>query len=227
MHRIVTRLRGRALALALVAALALATSATLAADAATTTLIYACVKGNGDLHIVQANEACKNNETKIQWNQEGPQGATGPQGPQGDPGATGATGSAGATGPQGDPGPAGPSGPPGPKGDTGPQGATGPAGATGDTGPAGASGVSGYQQLFYDFTVQGTTHPTQIAICPVGKVVIGGGAWLFTAMGGLDVPPRMVQSAPIDPRTWEIKIDNNGSPKSWDFRFVIICANAN
>jgi hypothetical protein len=58
--------------------------------------IHACVKNvGGNIRIVAADEACKDNETGLQWNFEGPQG------PRGDRGEVG---------PQGPPGPQGPSG---------------------------------------------------------------------------------------------------------------------
>jgi hypothetical protein len=76
------------------AALGLVTFAS--AHGGDTSLIHACVKdNNGGIHIVGADEQCKNNETALDWNQTGSQGATGPQGP------------AGPIGPQGEPGPAG------------------------------------------------------------------------------------------------------------------------
>lgn len=68
-------------------------------------VMYACVRideGGGDAHnfrLVPAGEACKKNETRVQWNVVG---APGPQGP---------------AGPQGSAGPQGPIGPQGLKGD--------------------------------------------------------------------------------------------------------------
>src|SRR5262245_49837398 len=89
---------------------------------AQTAVIYACVaNSSGAIRIVSAAATCKGNETKINWNQGGPQGAVGPQGPQGTPGPAGATG---------------------PQGVQGNQGSTGPKGDPGVQGPA---GVSGYQ----------------------------------------------------------------------------------
>ena len=65
--------------------------------------------GQGQLRVIdmENGDQCKNNETAISWNQQGPQGIPGPIGPQGlqgiqgQQGETGATGSTGATGPQG------------------------------------------------------------------------------------------------------------------------------
>jgi hypothetical protein len=79
--------------------------------------LEACVNpGNGGLRLVDANTACHNNETRVEWNitgpqgPAGPQGPVGPQGPQGLQGAQGSQGMQGLQGPQGDPGPQGPAG---------------------------------------------------------------------------------------------------------------------
>ena len=62
-------------------------------SAVTTGVIYACVNNSsGALKIVRASEACAANWTAIQWNSEGPRGATGPAGVTGPGGATGASG---------------------------------------------------------------------------------------------------------------------------------------
>ncbi|MGH9873492.1 MAG: hypothetical protein ACRD9S_13660 [Pyrinomonadaceae bacterium] len=59
--------------------------------------LEACINpGNGGMRLVDAGEACHNNETRVTWNITGPPGPVGPVGP------------AGPTGP------AGPAGPPGP-----------------------------------------------------------------------------------------------------------------
>jgi hypothetical protein len=92
-------------------------------------VITGCVNtGSGHLRVIEATDPCKPNETRIQWNQEGPAGAVGP------------AGAAGAVGPAG---PAGPSGAPGEKGDPGDPG---PAGPQGEPGPAGA-GVASFEEL--------------------------------------------------------------------------------
>jgi hypothetical protein len=102
------------------------------------TVLEACVNpGNGDMRLVDSSIVCHNNETRVQWNTEGPVGPIGPAGP------TGATGPAGPAGPIGPVGSAGPTGATGPAGPTGATGATGAAGATGPTGPAGPAGPPG------------------------------------------------------------------------------------
>ena len=55
--------------------------------ASTPTVLEACVNpGNGNMRLVDASEACHANESRVEWNIEGPQG---PPGPQGDPGPPG------------------------------------------------------------------------------------------------------------------------------------------
>ena len=90
------------------------------------TIYYGCYqKTIGVLRVVKKDTQCYANETRIQWNQVGPQGPAGP---------------AGAQGPQGIQGPPGPKGD---KGDTGATGSTGAAGATGAQGPQGLQGIQG------------------------------------------------------------------------------------
>jgi hypothetical protein len=101
-------------------------------------IVYACVNpGNGNIRMVAATEACRPNETRIQWNVVGPAGATGATGPIGPTGATGPTGQTGAIGP------IGPIGPTGATGATGQTGETGPAGPTGSQGLQGIQGIQG------------------------------------------------------------------------------------
>lgn len=130
------------------------------------TTVHACTsKANGDVRVVGSAADCKNNETALAWNQQGPTGPIGPQGP------------AGPTGPQGPGGPQGPSGPAGLPGQdgqdgrdgaTGPQGPAGPAGAQGPAGPAGVSGL----QIIDIWTFE---KDNMIVYCPAGKQAISGG----------------------------------------------------
>ena len=109
-------------------------------------VIYACVRLDRDrdegklVRLVAADERCNRNESRIQWNVQGPKGDRGEQGPRG---LTGATGPQGARGPQGAQGPAGPAGPAGAIGPVGPAGAPGAAGPMGPMGPAGPAGAVG------------------------------------------------------------------------------------
>src|SRR5687767_6123232 len=54
-------------------------------------VIHGCYhKSSGVLRVIDNSSAqCNNNETPIQWNQAGPQGAPGPQGPEGPQGPAG------------------------------------------------------------------------------------------------------------------------------------------
>jgi hypothetical protein len=150
-----TRRRRLALSILAVFLLTLSGGLAMAAAPAADGEITACYqsRGAGNLRIVDADEQCRPNETRISWNEEGPagpqgaQGPAGPQGAQGLPGGTGPQGPAGAPGEKGDPGldglpgpegPAGPAGVAGPDGAVGPQGPQGVPGETGPQGPAGA-----------------------------------------------------------------------------------------
>lgn len=65
--------------------------------AASPGVLEACINGgNGGMRLVDAGQACHNNETRVSWNVTGPAGPVGP---------TGATGAAGPIGPAGPPGP--------------------------------------------------------------------------------------------------------------------------
>lgn len=59
------------------------------ANAQSPTIHYGCVSKHGALSIVSETTICKDTETRIFWNQTGPQGPAGPQGPQGPAGAGG------------------------------------------------------------------------------------------------------------------------------------------
>ena len=82
-------------------------------------VIYACALTDRDgepgkqVRLVSAGEACRKNETRLQWNVAGPAGPVGPAGPTGPPGPIGPTGPTGPTGPKGDTGDTGPQGIPG------------------------------------------------------------------------------------------------------------------
>ncbi len=116
-------------------------------------VLFACINpGNGVVRVVAEGEACRSNETRLQWNvvgEQGPQGPRGEQGPQGvtgatgDRGATGATGAKGETGAPGQNGGKGDTGAPGEKGDKGETGAPGEKGDKGDKGDRGETGAVG------------------------------------------------------------------------------------
>jgi hypothetical protein len=150
----------------LVAATAAAVLASGGVAAATEALsdetIHACAKTpNGQLRVVSADDACRDNETALTWSERGPQGEKGDQGDpgekgekgdkgepgdagaqgrsglKGDPGEKGEKGDPGEKGEKGDPGEKGEKGDPGEKGDKGDKGDPGAAGEIGPVGPAG------------------------------------------------------------------------------------------
>ena len=116
---------------------------------------------------------------EFNWNARGPEGAVGPQGPVGPPGAAGAAGEKGADGTAGAPGAAGEKGADGAmgaQGAQGPAGPQGPQGVQGPQGPAGSGGISGLSMEFNGESVINLQTKTNTVFCPVGKVVVGGGA---------------------------------------------------
>ena len=64
------------------------------------TITVCADKKTGVLHL-KTRGRCKSSQTRVSWNQQGPQGLRGPQGPQGAQGLQGAQGSQGPQGPQG------------------------------------------------------------------------------------------------------------------------------
>ena len=134
-------------------------------------------------------------------------GPAGPQGPQGETGATGPVGPQGDTGPEGPQGlqgVAGPMGPQGLQGDTGPQGEAGPVGPAGPQGEPGPQGADADLELLRG-VLETVTAPgfgsggrVQIATCPEGKVVIGGGC----AGGGSTQFNYVERSFPDSSSSW-------------------------
>jgi hypothetical protein len=127
-------------------------------------VIHGCYKAdtpsNGQVRIVDSADACKSNETAIDWNVTGPAGPAGPPGPSG------------AAGPKGDAGPAGPQGPQGPQGSQGPEGPQGPAGP----------GLSDLQVAEELSELNSDNTKVVLALCPAGTQAVGGGA----SIGGPD-----------------------------------------
>jgi len=172
--------------------------------------IYACIQRNADkFRLVGTSEACKSNETRIEWNVVGPQGPIGPQGsvgPQGPQGNTGATGATGPQGPKGDTGATGATGPQGPKGEigaTGAAGETGPQGLKGDTGATGPQGPKGDTGAAGAIGVQGPAGETG-ATGPQGPTGSTGSAGPEGPRGfqGPAGPPGAGGGAPLDPDTY-------------------------
>jgi hypothetical protein len=107
-------LYGATVVVAILAGAAGVATATNALETTKTTVIHACQKNHdGRLRMVHSATDCRNDETALSWNVEGPQGQRGRRGATGPSGATGPTGPSGATGPTGPSGPQGPTGPAG------------------------------------------------------------------------------------------------------------------
>jgi len=66
----------------------------------TKTITVCADKGTGILHL-KTRGKCKRSQTRVTWNQQGPQGAQGPPGAQGSQGTAGAQGQQGPAGVQG------------------------------------------------------------------------------------------------------------------------------
>jgi hypothetical protein len=109
----------------------------------------------GELRVVESGESCRSYETALSWNQEGPKGDPGPPGPKGDPCLSS---DPACVGPQGEPG------------------APGEPGDPGDPGLPGPPGVSGYEVVTTRAPSNGSASMAASALCPEGKVAIGGGA---------------------------------------------------
>lgn len=100
-------------------------------------IITVCVRKSGLAYVIGGgfkHSDCKNNDTLLTWNI---------QGPKGDKGDTGPRGELGPVGPKGDRGDVGEQGPIGLTGSQGIQGESGPKGDKGDTGERGEIGPQG------------------------------------------------------------------------------------
>ena len=87
--------------LALLLVLAVGVGGGYALAAGNTKTITVCAdKKTGVLHL-KTRGRCKSSQTRVTWNQQGPQGVQGPQGTTGPQGPAGAQGAAGSQGPAG------------------------------------------------------------------------------------------------------------------------------
>ena len=234
-----------------VVSLASVLAITLAAGMAVTALgqpapvtYYGCLSiAGGVLTAVNTSGPvnCGNLGKPVTWSQVGPVGPAGPTGatgltgltgPTGDSGPTGPTGLTGLTGPTGDIGPAGPIGPTGLTGAPGSTGAVGAIGPSGPTGPQGVAGLTGLQVITAtgnsSCSYGGTCQPYLSVSCPIGTVLIGGGA--KTNFGGayLYGSGPLVQDG-ITYNIWEadwlIRSDA-GDGNSYEYDAVAYCVNA-
>jgi hypothetical protein len=174
-------------------------------------VVHGCFKKSGILRVVDpAVGQCSDDETALDWNQTGPRGLDGAPGPQGPKGDTGDNGEKGETGPQG------PQGLQGPKGDTGDTGPQGP------PGPPGASGGSGRQVVWNVGTVEPLVAKTVFAVCPEGKVPVGGGVNTFGPITG---DGTVTDSYPTADG-WAARVFNPGSDLVVFMDVAAICVNA-
>lgn len=161
---------------------------------------------------------------------QGPPGPVGPTGPAGPIGQTGPAGPFGPIGPQGNPGPTGPPGATGPAGPVGPPGAQGPQGVMGVAGPTGPPGVSGYQTIEGPISaMDATASKSSTAICPVGKVLLGGGYWISPTVSDVIVVRAAGPSQPEGAPNvgWAVLGQRMGAgSESWGIRSWAFCAAA-
>lgn len=120
------------------------------------------------------------------------------------------------------PGPQGPPGPEGPQGPPGSQGQQGPAGPPGPQGPVGLSSV----ELVIEGSPGDSDSPKSAsAACPVGKIIIGGGARITSA--GQPYGLTLKESWPTgDLSSWQVEAEEtvpNGA--GWHVYAFAICAN--
>jgi hypothetical protein len=116
----------------------------------------------------------------------------------------------GARGPAGPQGPAGAAGLPGPKGDTGAPGQQGP------------PGLSGRENIVAQTATNSDPEKTQLASCPAGKQVVGGGAQIFPN----DVDNVVVREAfPSSSTGFYAEAQEIGAvADNWQLATYIICA---
>jgi hypothetical protein len=107
------------------------------------------------------------------------------------------------------------------------QGQAGPEGPQGPPGPVGPAGVSGYEIVSIDHTLAPGGFVRDTAICPTGKVVIGGGAQVINE-GSQNFHMKLHESTPgtIGGGTnsvWLVAIENQDT-LSHTIRISAICA---
>ncbi len=161
-----------------IAVVALILTGTLTYAQLANTTINACVSKVGIVRIIPDGSPikCLKHETLLTWN------TAGPKGDKGDQGEPGPVGSKGDKGEAGESGPAGPQGEKGDTGETGPEGEQGPVGPQGEKGAQGLAGTVSTQIVVgtpVTVSISGAGGVSAIAVCPEGKVVLGGGHTFF------------------------------------------------
>ena len=107
----------------------------------------------------------------------------------------------------------------GQKGDLGPRGDAGEAGPAGQDG---AKGVSGYEVVAKSSVFDSTSSKSVDALCPAGKVPIGGG---FTT--SLPVAAESAAESFLIGHQWHVAVNNVGPAKDWKLHGFVVCALAN
>ena len=136
----------------------------------TNNTIDACyTKSGGTRRVIDSTVTqCKQSETALAWNVQGPKGDQGDVGP---------------AGPAGPEGPAGPAGPTGPAGPQGPTGATGPQGPAGPAGPAGGGTAAFDAHQDESVPIGNPGGPVVSLQLPAGRYAIFGKASVFNIDG--------------------------------------------
>jgi hypothetical protein len=152
----------------------------------------------------EAGKACTRYEQPLSWNREGLRGEPGPAGV------------------------AGPVGPPGPVGEPGPRGHEGPQGLQGLPGVAEISDVVWVGTSF--FTINTDTRKRAVAMCPVGKELLGGGfrpPWDVPGVRLVETGPFFIDSATPAPG-WAVTMETD-QPwiLRWDLKVWAVCATIN
>jgi hypothetical protein len=210
------------------------------------TTYYACVNNSsGTIKMVNETTACKKHETRIEWNQQGPQGLPGPKGDpgaDGPPGPQGEPGADGLPGPQGDPGVDGRDGADGADGVDGADGINcwdlnengQPDPATedlngdgvvdvldckGETGAQGSPGLTTIVERTRTTTIAAVTEvATVIANCDVGHTLVSGG-YITNAM---PANARILAQHRFG-NGWRILLEKEPG-QVWNFTTVAYCA---
>lgn len=120
-------------------------------------------------------------------------------------------------GPQGVPGPQGPTGPQGPKGDTG------------DTGPQGPPGLAGYVRVRAFSETNDDDLKSQVAHCPSGKKVLGGGSSIGSSLGAFFRGHLLNDNPTSDNDGWFVMVRESaqtGTDVIWSLTVYAICADA-
>lgn len=121
--------------------------------------------------------------------------------------------------------PAGPQGPPGVQGPAGAQGPKGDTGAEGPKGDTGSPGISGLEEVNAVSNFDSNSPKFAQASCPVGKRVIGGGAFVNAPGNG---PVAVQTSVPLSGAGlgWSVTAyETAAHAGDWNVNARALCAN--